>query len=413
MICLDTLRCDRLGVYGNDAPLSPFLDEISRSAAVFTHVISQTPSTVTSHRAVFTSRYLSEFSNNKPGTRDFLAGKLSAAQWRTAAFVDGGLMNRRFGNNPGFQVYDDKGGGLKRVGAEALAWLDTNPSEPFFLFVHTYDIHCPYTAPAPYTRAFAGSVNPGLEMENHCGRNYFNLMELSDAQFSFISGSYNGGVRYCDDILRRFWAALKEKGLLDSSVVVIFSDHGESLGERGYVGHRQLYDVQLRVPLLLFIPGYSGRLIFDPVENIDIMPTLLNIFNIPASGLIQGRSLMPLVNGGKTDRTGFGISENHTFSGRAVTWNDWKLIVRKHASDDELYHLSVDPDETNNVIGEHPDIVWKMKEQYFSRTGARGDALRKRLRFSVISRRIFDQRHPPEPNDDRLNAQLKTLGYIN
>jgi arylsulfatase A-like enzyme len=411
LICLDTLRQDRLGLYGNPEPITPFLDAFSRSTAVFTDVLAQTPSTVTSHRAIFTSQYLHSHSREPPPAGETLAGTVAAAGWKTAGFVDGGLMHHRYGNAPGFETYDDRGGGFERICRRALDWVTNNRHNPYLVFLHTYDIHCPYTPPDPYNRMFHSQDPPPFDLTDKCGWNTFSSLNLRDTDYRYISSQYNGGVRYCDAVLEHLFRSLQQMDQLEHLCIVIFSDHGESLGERFHVGHRQLYDIQLRVPLLIQMPSMTCGLKPGAVETVDIMPTLLSGTGLKSSRSLKGIDLANVGDGtGRNRQDRVRVSENHTFPGRAVRDRGvWKLILRTDPAEDELYQTDADPEEIRNVIQAHHEERDRLREMYIRKTGQEDDQIRQVLTTRIIKRTL---QHENAATEDLLTDQLKTLGYL-
>jgi len=420
IISLDTLRVDRLGVYGYERSTSPFLDRLSRESVVLTDVLAQVPSTVSSHRAIFTSSYLyKQNENNLKAPSETLAGIFSDAGWNTAAFVDGGLMNKLYGNDQGFKLYDDKGGGLDVIKDKTLRWLEENRREKFFLFVHTYEIHCPYNPPDPFHQVFTGAFQPGFETKGKCGKTYYNVMEMSPDDHKHVSNLYDGSIRYSDKALSDIYEQLTRHGLDKTTLIVILSDHGESLGERNYIGHNSLYDNQLKIPVLLSIPDTPGRILDGPVESIDIMPTILDLFSIPKIAGLQGKSLTPYIRSKRHfDLPRLRLSELINCSIRNP--GGWKLIIRKNEDTDELYNLSEDPLETTNLLSLYPDIADSLRKNYTDKTGLDLDVARGTNKSYLLfppnkkqdETTIPTTENQQESEPDELQRQLRELGYI-
>src|SRR5579863_10416068 len=242
LISVDTLRADRLGCYGAARKITPNIDSIARNGTVFSQVSSLVPLTLPSHAALFTSTY--PFANgvedngvpSAAGTT--LATVLKNAGYRTAAFVGSFVLDRRFGLSRDFDVYDSPfdlhnktvtdAGDLKRPGAQVAAaathWLDQNANSPFFLFLHLYDLHTPYALPSGYQAELA----------------------------------------YVDRVLGDFLGFLERRGLLNKSLIVFTSDHGEGLNEHGESTHGYfVYETTLHVPLIFHWPAGSKRVSRD------------------------------------------------------------------------------------------------------------------------------------------------------
>ena len=159
LISLDTLRADHLGVYGHHRDTSPHIDALASESFVFERALASSPNTTPSQMSMMTSLYPNRHGYTGQGgqlTADqpTLASLLREAGFHTAGFVDGGYMRAEFGFDRGFEVYDDRTGGIARILERAIAWLEEADREPFFLFLHCYDIHSPYRPPAPFRGMF-------------------------------------------------------------------------------------------------------------------------------------------------------------------------------------------------------------------------------------------------------------------
>lgn len=343
LVSFDTLRADRLGVYGSEASLTPNLDRFAAESVSFDRAFAQSNETLFSHAALFTSRYPSRLSTldanfRLPVGTVTLASALQGAGWDTAALVAGGHLSAGFGLDVGFSSYDDGSswGSLRETGALALRWLDTRTSDaPFFLFVHTYDNHDRYLRPSPFGYAFAApraetlGARIGREVggTTHVGGGAYvedparmELLSLSAPRFeggrrlaevepaaellspddvAHIGGLYDGSVAWADACFGRFMVSLDARGLLDDITVVVLADHGEMLGEKGQFGHRgSLDDEVTRVPLMVRPPGgAAGRRVTGLVGLVDVAPTLLEIAGVPAAIYGDGRSFAPTLRG--------------------------------------------------------------------------------------------------------------------
>ncbi len=404
VISLDTLRQDRVGAYGCPVPVSPFMDRFSHQAQLFTDVSSQSSNTIASHRALFTSKYPYTFHKGAINPDISLAGKMRAGGWETAAFVDGGKMHRSFGNHSGFTRYDDAGGGFNAVLPKARAWLQTTDRGKFFLFLHTYDIHSPYAPPYPYSKLLTSFETPRLDL---AGKHppFLTSLDLSKDDLRYISDQYDGSVRACDADLMAFFDFLREENLLDNTIVVILSDHGESLGERDLIGHRRLYNVQLKVPLMIRIPGHRTRMVSGPVENIDLMPTLLTLFGQDLTAPSQGMDLSPffMTPGSRISSDRLHLSET---TNKAVQSTDgWKYILREVPEDDEMYFLETDPEELTNLTDRDPHRAEQLKERFRTMTGRALETLRIPHKEAHSIKLINSE-------ESKLKQQLEVLGYL-
>jgi arylsulfatase A-like enzyme len=356
LVSLDTLRADRLGVLGNHRGLTPNLDAFAKDAVVFEQAWSQSDITSMSHASLFTSRYPSELGMVGPTFHlgrhaPTLADVLGVYGYDTAAFTAGGHMSRGSGLDRGFTVFEPTRelGSFWHTVPRAVEWLDERASaggadKPFFLLVHTYDVHEPYLDPAPYGLAWADPAYTGpaadaldalvgtnlvfdhtwfraegmlglLEERGHpriwdadahaalaalASRPELEPVPFGDADFAHVRNVYDGAAAYADAYFGRLVADLRARGRYDDTIIVVFSDHGEALGEDGRFGHGDsLADWELHVPLLLKVPGGTGRHVDAPVALLDVMPTLLELAGATPPAGLAGQSLVPWLRGGE------------------------------------------------------------------------------------------------------------------
>jgi len=388
LISLDTLRADHLGVYGYPRDTSPRLDEFAQQGFVFDRMLAPAPNTPPSQMAMMTSLYPGRHGFTGQGDKlapgiETLAGRLRAAGLRTAGFVDGGYLNAAFGFDRGFDSYDDQGGGLAGILPRAMRWLDAHDDEPFFLFLHTYDIHAPYLSPPPYAgmfhqRPYRGDLVPTVERLDAL---FLEQAALDPEDVQHLIDSYDEGIRYTDAQLGRFLDDLERRGRYDDTLILVTSDHGEEFGEHGSVIHWQLYfQPNLRIPLIVRPPGsVEGPLrIADPAELIDILPTLLALAETDPLAAAQGRSLLPAMStkrddegalplreaaGEKTDRVALGWwPDPEQLPVRSIVQGDHQLIFNEFAAGrDELYDVVADPMTQNDLALEKPELAARLR----------------------------------------------------
>jgi arylsulfatase A-like enzyme/Tfp pilus assembly protein PilF len=392
LISVDTLRADHLGCYGYRALPTPHIDAVAEGATQFLNVNSQAPLTLPSHASLFTSTY--PFADGVEDNGDVLArGAVTLASllrsrgYRTAAFIGGFPLDHRFGLDQGFDYYDspfDLSGRqdidqleLKRPAGEvsqaARQWLEHNSDHPFFLFLHLYDLHKPY----------------GLTPE---------------IRARFRDHEYDGVLSYVDATLGEFWKFLAAKGLVDSSLVIFLSDHGESLGDHGERTHGYfIYESTVRVPLIIHWPRSAGHLpsrIENPTALIDVAPTILQFLGVPVPEQFQGRSLLEMLDGKAPPSPREVYSESlyaHDHYGcaalRSLRAGEYKYI---DAPQPELYDLASDPGERSNVYSRTNSIALAYHERL----------QRLRSRFASASRA-----QPSAVSPDVARA-LRSLGYV-
>jgi arylsulfatase A-like enzyme/Flp pilus assembly protein TadD len=358
LVTIDTLRADRVG-----RGLTPAIDAVAARGVSFGQVRATVPLTLPSHVSLMTGTIPPVHGVRDNGApfdrgRPTIARVFREAGYATAAFVGAYVLNRRFGLDEGFDVYDDAvrrdPDRAERLEAErpaaavvdaAITWLssraeigprtaDGGPRTPFFIWVHLYDPHAPYTPPAEFLQKAGG--NP-----------------------------YDGEVAYADAQIGRLIATLEERGLTASTAIAITGDHGEGLGEHGEQTHGMLlYDSTLRVPLVIAAPGLvaTGHQPCHP----DLGPELLRIAGLADRLPREMGDGVQLFQGTHSSATPAARTEclaySETLYPRQAGWHAlaaaaesrWKLIV---SSEPELYDLLDDPGELRNVAAGHPQTV--------------------------------------------------------
>lgn len=314
VISLDALRVDRLAAYGGDPELTPHLNRLAEDAVVFERAYCQEPWTLTSHMSMFTGLYPGvhglDFGRRLEPSVPTLAEILRDRGWRTLASVyDCLFLEPRFGYGDGFDHYRVDGSAARdRARDLARRMLSGGPA---LAFLHLYDPHSdrgslPYeSAPAFRQRwapdaaeLFQGWAGPGGASETLARVNE-GERSLSAEQREALVRLYDAGVAETDAGVGVFLESLRQAGRYEDALIVVLADHGEALGEtaagRPHYMHEQLMEPTLRIPLLVKLPGGEGAGERRPeiVETVDLLPTLLEILQLPAPGVIQGRSAWP------------------------------------------------------------------------------------------------------------------------
>jgi arylsulfatase A-like enzyme len=396
LISIDTLRADHLGLYGYPAGVSPHMDRLAERSVVFRHAVASNPITLPSHATLLTGTHPTRHGVHDNTTfhleqsHHTLAEHLRERGFRTAAIVGSLALAERFGLDQGFDSYDDDLDAARGVRGErkanerrarevterALDFLRANARERFFLFAHYYDPHQEWRAPARFALRFPES-------------------------------GYDAEIAYTDEQVGRIFEALTELGIEDSTLVIVTSDHGESLGEFGESSHSFfVYQATLRVPLIVHVPGMRVRRDVDRVVGlVDVTPTVLSLVGIEIPSEIQGRSLAPYWEpdanrdgGGDAARARFVYAESVTPTKidcnplMAVVGDRWKYI---HTKEPEFYDLELDPSEAHNRAADEPERLAALARELDSilaERGERGAALR--------------------DVDAETRAALEALGYI-
>lgn len=435
LISVDTLRADHLGGYGYGRPTSPFLDEFATRGARFEHCLAQAPNTAPSHMTVMTSLYPTAHgvSNSAlpeaivpPAATPHLAQLLREEGYATAGFTDGGPTRAHFGFGPGFDVYDSSAEDIADKVDRTLAWLDArdDASEPFFVFMHTYEVHAPYLPPAEQRARFVPPDYDGFILDmlvDEHGRwrsrndGVFHELwrrtdEFTPADVEFLIGLYDGGIAHTDAHLGRLVDELAARELSDDTVIVIMSDHGEEFGEHGAFSHKQLHREVLHVPLILVGPGIApDTVVAEGVGLIDLAPTLLDLLDIEPPTHFQGRSLR-----GHFDTTRRAPAAHPLFAefvapgvapiAMSVEAEGLKYLSRRIGLPlQSLFDLAADPGETTR-LGSSADVADYKR-------------LRELIERWLATNLALAERHAAHPGDRDAEApeeiidELRQLGY--
>lgn len=355
LVSMDTVRHDRLHCYGRKQIDTPVLDGLAREGVRFSQAVAPVPMTLPSHATMLTgldphhhgARVNGMFKLNDDVPT--LATVLGQAGYRTGAVIAAFVLDRRFGLARGFDHYDDdlssgrssyEFGYRERpadlVNKAAEAWLRKSSDKPFFLFVHYFDPHWPYTAPEP----FAGKYKD----------NFY--------------GDYDEEIAYTDHQLGKLLGVLDEIGQRDKTLIVVTSDHGEGLDQHNEKTHSLLvYDTTLRVPLIISGPSPlpHGRLMPRQVGLIDIMPTVLDLVGVSSPAPMDGVSLLsPLPPEPRSLYVEtLGSKFLHGWAPLVgVRREDYKLIIAPRS---ELYDVQTDPDELRNLLRSKGQIVRELQ----------------------------------------------------
>jgi arylsulfatase A-like enzyme/tetratricopeptide (TPR) repeat protein len=363
LITLDTTRADHLGCYGDREARTPNLDALARAGVLFEQAATTAPLTLPAHSSIMTGMYPTYHGVRINGNaalsqaQKTLAEVLADKGYATGAFVGAFVLDGRWGLNQGFQLYDDQFdlgkykhldlGGVQRPGNEvmdkALAWLESRKDTPFFAWIHLYDAHTPYEPPEPFASEFGGRGPAGL---------------------------YDGEIAFSDAQVGRCVSWLRANGIDKRTVVVVVGDHGEGLGSHGEGTHGYfVYDYALHVPFLVSTPfaELGGIRVGSQVSAVDVFPTVLALSGIDAPARVHGRSLLPVMFRPREDPAAYAYAESMTpnlqFGWSALhslRTSRYKLI---EAPRPELYDLSVDKEESTNVIAAHPDVAERLKQR--------------------------------------------------
>jgi arylsulfatase A-like enzyme len=317
LVVLDAVRPDRLGCYGSDRGLTPFLDSLAERSIVFHRSYTAAPFTVASIASLLTSRWPSQH-----GIESFARVLAESEVTLPEVLHEHGYATGAFTANPlfrGFQQGFDETKIMLRSHADgvwnaAKRWLDARGSQPVFLYLHLMEGHYPYEEVPPdldWRRRREKRPDPA-----HANLTYFigSHVQASPDDRAEVEDAYDGGIFLLDRRLRETFAGLRELGLLDNAVIVVTADHGEELGDHGTIGHGlALFETSTRVPLLLHLPGQAQRVDVDEVVSLtDLAPTLLDAVGLSSPSSFEGRPLRRAI-----------ASADGRWSLRRLWWTIW------------------------------------------------------------------------------------------
>lgn len=348
LVTIDTLRADHVGVYGSSLVQTPTLDSLAVQGVRFANAYSTAPTTAASHTSILTGLYPTRHGVRHNGIfqvrkeLETLPEQMQAKGYETAAVVSAFVLAAQFGFNQGFGFYDDAmsrfagvGGYAERTADEvtdsALDWLKKKRKKPFFLWVHYYDPHAEYQPPSPYKERYAEHL-------------------------------YAGEVAFVDEQLGRLVEGLRAQKQFDNTLILVTSDHGESLGEHGEVTHSYtLYDATLAVPLIVCGPQIpAGQTVDGVVSTAGIMPTVLSLLGWSVPIQFDGLDLSRFWKGNAAQETPAVYAETlstqlvHGWAPLFALHSQHQLYVRApHA---ELYDVRQDPHQIANRLDNAKDF---------------------------------------------------------
>lgn len=443
LISIDTLRPDHMGIYGYSKNTTPNIDKFANNAVVFSNASTIVPMTHPSFAALFTGRSSFEtgiVTNGDPGlspNNKSLASRLFEHGYKTSAFTTAeGVLTQGFEafDYRFFKYYyheDSKNEKYRQVKdltnnqlvANANEWIAKNKNEKFFTWIHLTDPHAPYFPSEELRCKFNTKYCPKIKGKS--------LEELEDLRFEFqscqekaisqdrietIKTLYDGGVASADKLVGEILQSLKRFGLDKKTIVIIYGDHGEGFDHNYYFNHREvLYDSAVKIPLIIKDPRVTrnGR-VDRVVQNIDILPTLLDLLRIPQeksalSGVSFANEFYPIDMPNISARK-YIYYVNSMKSKFAIFDGRYKYIYSLPESclynnqTEELYDLRNDPNEEKNLISKNPEIFKKLKMEFSNYLG------RYNLPLFPKKNGTTNKTQEDESRQDILN-ELKNLQY--
>jgi arylsulfatase len=449
LIAVDTLSAKNLSLYGYSRLTSPALDRLAGDSIVFQRCATNATWTVPSMMSMLTGLFANSHrlgvspNLQQPQVweqwllatnRWTLAESLRSAGYDTAAFVDSLWITPRFGFSQGFESFDwsageidkvDPSGGIRHVTQQAREWLGSRPAgRPFFLFLHCFDVHGPYSPDEAHRGLFRDDELFAQDRELPAGGvpNVFGIVPqyITTAEYAGdrparvsaarLRAAYDEGIHMVDEELGRFFDWLRERGLYDETLIVVTADHGETLDSGPYYfGHGVLDDEVVHVPLVVKLPGQerAKTSVARTVQSVDLYPTIQELAGVtPHAASLHGRSLVPLLRG-EALPAATQVCNGGIMTQFAVERDGWRLVVRLPGlgSGDELLLTSPclreiyarETQRDSQTLG--PELV-----RFWNRTGV----LLQRLDEHGMTPELLEElrRDPAWPEDVKL---LRTL----
>jgi arylsulfatase A-like enzyme len=432
LISLDSLRADHVGAYGYERDTSPAFDRFAKEGVLFRNAIATSSWTLPTHLTMFTGR--SQVSHGVVVDTLVLSPAIPTlgeifkeAGYATAGFVSGPYVGGHYGYARGMDTYIDlsaewgKGAEARAailsptINEKALAWLDEERKDPFFLFLHYFDIHYDFVPPPPYDTMFDPDYTGTMDGRFFIERDDVHA-KMAARDLEHILALYDGEIRFTDEHVGRILARLKELGLMDNTVVLITADHGDEFFEHGNKGHhRTVYDEVTRIPFALHVPGgeHTGRTIDEQVSLLDVFPTLLDAAGFRPPADAEGESLAGWLRGERStrqaiysdfyDKRGFNLQvARRTATDKTI--QHFNRITHPRRGSLEYYDLAGDPGERDNRASEQPA---KMREGIEKMTDWLESQWRAHRRTELSTTGVGSIEIDAETQE-----RLKALGYV-
>lgn len=411
-IAIDTLRADHLSCYGYQRPTSPNIDKFAREGVLFLNAFAPSIPTTPAYTVMYTGLHGITTGIVSHGAKDkaqYLDPNIPVLPQilREKGYITAAVDNLYDIKNYFVRGYDYymKTSHLQFVSANevnemAIPWIKQNKDKDFFLFLHYWDPHSPYSPPERYRNLYYQgnpydpdnrSMEPVKRQLVYPFYKWWHYERLGNpTDINYFPAQYDSEINYVDEKIGEILNLLEEVGIIEDVLVILTSDHGENMTEHGlYFGHTGLYETTIHIPLICRWPGKlsAGKKIEAMVQHIDYTPTILDALKIPKIKKMEGRSLLPLMKDKIQEEYQEIYTNECTWRAvRAIRTKEWKLIkaIDKGKVYEmpvrELYNLKNDPGENHNLVEEEKEVAdeldFKMQKWLEEKLGNRPDPLR-------------------------------------
>lgn len=379
LLTIDTIRKDVVGIYNKENNLTPFIDSLVSHALIFTRFQSSGPYTQASFPGILTSSYYLEYGRDKKLSprRLLISEVLQKSGITTAAFHSNPYLSGFFGWNRGWNVfYDSMQDEVSdiipyvmgdQVNRKVKSWLEqyaqSDNKKPFFLWTHYMDVHEPYIPKKQYLQLVDPSISLTEQGMFDLFKNTLLKRDISDSKaVNLLRNLYRAGVRETDEYVKEFFNILKQNHVLENSIIIITTDHGDEFAEHQGLSHDgKMYSELIDSPFIIIdFQREKKELCDNLVSNVDIAPTILYLFGLSQEEKFEGDSLLPIDQ--YQERGVFGEAIGKTGNHEKPTdlpvyyyrENNTKIIHYQEGNRWELYDLEKDPSEKYNLIDSHP-----------------------------------------------------------
>lgn len=402
IIGVDTLRADRVHSFGYEKETTPHIDALGDTGFSFTNAVSASSWTVPSFMSILTGAYpsvhglINKYVVYDPNNKEqqiisnlekispeiqTLAEALKKVGYATGGFTGDAGVGHAFGYAKGFDVYTDAKtfGDLEQSQTHALSWLDSlDKNQKFFMFFHGYDLHGQALlsqeekifVPKDYTGPYTGSPQEEAVLREQ--QLHVEGITLTEEDVAFWNGLYDSKIRSADEQVGVFLSELEKRELLDNTIIILVSDHGEEWYEHGGIDHgHTLYDELVHVPLIISAPSLTkGVATNAQVSTMDVAPTLFDLLNLTPGETFasqqQGESLLPYLSGRKdAGRDVFLETDYRDFTHKRGirTADGYAYILTLESGVEELYELRTDPKQQKNIAATNKEKAKQLREK--------------------------------------------------
>jgi arylsulfatase A-like enzyme len=424
VVVADTLRADRLTLHGNPRPTSRNIEVFASRGVVFDRAFAQAPWTAASMASLFTGTYQSVHQVRRAAQKHGELGVLDErfvtlaelfrdGGYRTAAFSAQAWVVPEIGFGQGFEEFQLVSGigdvyETDRVVRSGMAWLREHGDEPFLLYLHILNPHSPYHPPVPFNSMYwrGGVPRTAAALQRKPVAEHWDALiglgqpgglPVTDDDVRFLLSMYDAEITYVDWWLGALGRELVDLGLAENTVVVITSDHGEAFREHGFFGHhKRVYNPELAVPLVISNPLLfpESRRVSEPVELVDVLPTLAALAGLEPPAQVQGENLLNGALDGVAYSEGVNLKEYKLQDAR------FSLIADAALARYRLFDLAADPGEQRDVYAEHPAVAERMTAELLRR------------RRASLEHPLRVERGSSAAVDPEVIERLRVMGYV-